>query len=130
MDFQRGRIDRPTSTGPGTITGSMLLDRVLEGEGVGVSSVMFEPGSRTNWHSHTGGQLFFVSAGSGMVATRDGDYRQVQAGDVVWAPPGEVHWHGASKDAFLVYTAASLGASEWFDPVTDQQFAEAWDGAK
>ena len=128
MEFQRGRVDKPTGVGPGTITGEMLLDSVLEADGVGINSVMFKPGARTNWHSHTGGQIFFITYGRGMIATREGDYKAVQAGDVVYAPPGEVHWHGASAEAYVVYTAVSLGRSEWLDEVPDESYAEAWDG--
>jgi quercetin dioxygenase-like cupin family protein len=128
MDFQRGRVGKPTGSGPGTIHGEMLLDSTLEADGVGINSVMFTPGSRTDWHSHTGGQVFFITYGHGMVATRDGDYKAVQAGDVVYAPPGEVHWHGAAPDAYVVYSAVSLGRSEWLDPVTDESYGEAWDG--
>ena len=128
MEFQRGRVGTPTAPGPGTITGQMFLDPTLMTDGVGINSVVFSPGARTYWHSHTGGQIFFITHGRGMVATQDGDCQAVEAGDVVYAPPGEIHWHGASPDSYVVYSAVSLGASEWLDPVTDEDYNNGWEG--
>jgi quercetin dioxygenase-like cupin family protein len=126
-------MGEPTGTGPDTITGQMLIDKLLYPERLGradelagISCVMCTPGSRTYWHSHSGGQVFFVSEGSGMIATRDGDCRRIQAGDVAYAPAGEVHWHGASADAFVVYTVVSHGPAEWFEEVTDEDYAHAF----
>jgi quercetin dioxygenase-like cupin family protein len=129
MEFQRGRVGTPTRSGLTGVRGEMMLDRRLEADGVGVSNAMFAPGARTDWHSHVGGQFFLVTGGRGMVASRDGDCRAVQPGDVVYAPPGEVHWHGAAHDAFLIYTAVSLGDHEWFEQVTDEEWAAAWRAA-
>ena len=127
MDFVSGRVGTPTGSGPGTITGEMLLDPVLMVDGVGINSVMFTPGSRTNWHSHSEGQIFFITYGRGMVATKDGDNQAVQAGDTVYAPAAEIHWHGAAPDSYVVYQAVSLGKSEWLEPVSDESYNEAWD---
>jgi len=52
----------------------------------------------------------------------------VRAGDVVWAPPGEVHWHGAAPDAFLSHTAVSLGLTSWEGEVDEGHYLEAFDG--
>ena len=35
-----------------------------------------------------------------MIATRD-EVQVVQAGDIIWTPAGEEHWHGASVDTFV-----------------------------
>ena len=32
---------------------------------IGVGSVTFEPGARTNWHKHPGGQILLVTEGKG-----------------------------------------------------------------
>jgi quercetin dioxygenase-like cupin family protein len=63
-----------------------------------------------------------------MVETRGGDRRVVGAGDVVWAPPGEVHWHGAAPDAFLSHTAVSLGLTSWEEEVNENHYRDAFDG--
>jgi quercetin dioxygenase-like cupin family protein len=127
MEFQRGRAGQATSTDLPVITGTVWLDNLLTSDGIGVNIATFAPGARTKWHSHTVGQLFLVSAGRGMVATRDGECRAMQAGDVVFAPAGEVHWHGAGPDSFVVYSVVSLGKTEWLEEaVTDEEFATAW----
>ena len=123
MEYVRGRKDgQPSGHGTGTFTGRALLDPVLDEPGARVNSVLFEPGARTYWHSHTGGQVLMATAGRGVVETRDGDLRVLQAGDVVWAPPGEVHWHGAGPGSFLAHTAISIGETVWAEEVTEEHY--------
>jgi len=116
----------PSREGTGTFSGKVLLDPVLAAGNARINTVMFEPGGRTYWHSHDDGQVLAVGHGRGMVATRDGDRVALGAGDTVYAPPGEVHWHGAAPGSFLVHTAVSLGATRWLDEVTDDQYKAAW----
>jgi quercetin dioxygenase-like cupin family protein len=128
MKHARGRSDGQSSQeGTGTFTGRVLLDPVLAAGNARVNSVMFEPGGRTFWHSHDDGQVLIVGTGRGMVATRDGQQHALAAGDTVYAPPGEVHWHGAAPDSFLLHTAVSLGTTRWLDEVTPHQYKAAWD---
>jgi quercetin dioxygenase-like cupin family protein len=103
-------------------TGEVWADPVLTGEdAVAVNTVFFAPGGRTHWHRHDDGQILQVTAGSGIVATRE-ESVAVRAGDVVWSPPGEEHWHGADEDHYLVHTAISLGAHAWLAPVTETEY--------
>ena len=128
MKHTRGRPEaQPSQEGTGTFTGKVLLDPVLAGGNARINSVMFEPGGRTFWHSHDDGQVLIVGTGRGMVATREGEQHELAAGDTVYAPPGEVHWHGAAPDSFLLHTAVSLGTTRWFDEVTPDQYKAAWD---
>lgn len=132
MEYERGRKDGvPSNVGPKpTFTGHAMQDALLDdgAEGrVRVYSVIFEPGARTFWHSHAAGQTLLVSSGEGMVQTRDGDKRVVRAGDVVWAPPGEVHWHGAGPHSFLSHTAVSLGVTSWEGEVSEERYHEAFE---
>ena len=128
MKHARGRpVGQPSQEGTGTFTGRVLLDPVLAAGNARVNSVMFEPGGRTYWHSHDDGQVLLVAAGRGMVATRDGEQHVLAAGDTVYAPPGEEHWHGAAPDSLLLHTAVSLGTTRWFDEVTPDQYKAAWD---
>jgi quercetin dioxygenase-like cupin family protein len=46
----------------------------------------------------------------------------MRAGDTIWAPPGERHWHGGSPDSFVTHTAISLGVTDWSEAVTDEEF--------
>jgi quercetin dioxygenase-like cupin family protein len=81
--------------------------------------VRFPAGVRTHWHSHPGGQVLFVTDGHGRVGTRDGTVAQVETGDLVYAPPDEEHWHGASEDEGVRHLALSFGVTAWLEPVED-----------
>lgn len=91
-------------------------------EGVTINTVNFTPCARTKWHSHENGQIIFVLAGRGLIQAEGGPVRTLRAGDTVWAPPGERHWHGASSESFVTHTAVSLGVTSWAEEVSDEQF--------
>ncbi|MGI8657192.1 MAG: cupin domain-containing protein [Candidatus Limnocylindria bacterium] len=82
-------------------------------------AVTFEPGARTHWHRHAGGQVIHVLEGTGRVAARDGAPVEIHPGDLVETPPGEEHWHGASESEGMTHVALSFGETEWFEPVSD-----------
>jgi quercetin dioxygenase-like cupin family protein len=107
-------------------TGVAWIDPVLERtDGMAVNSVFFSPGARTHWHRHEAGQALFVTGGEGWVGTRDGEPVRVRTGDTVWTSPGEYHWHGATGDTYLLHLGFTLGASEFLDAVTDDQYPGA-----
>jgi quercetin dioxygenase-like cupin family protein len=106
-----------------TFTGTVLRDPVLSGDGAPIiNSVTFPPGARTNWHSHSDGQILIVTSGRGRAGNRDGQSETLEPGDVVWIAPGEDHWHGAGPDTVMTHLAISLGTSDWTDPVTADQY--------
>ena len=88
--------------------------------------VLFEPGARTDWHSHPEGQVLYVASGAGLVQTIDGETVEVGAGDVVHAPPGEEHWHGATSDSYMMHLSLTTGgATEWSPrKVTDEEYRQ------
>lgn len=108
----------------GRFTGSVWLNTGLStAEGTGMVVVHFEPGGRTHWHQHSGGQLISCTAGRGRVASRGEPVYELAPGDVTYTPPGEWHWHGGGIDTPMVHVAVNLsGAPEWGDPVTDQEY--------
>lgn len=131
MEYAKGRVEgQPSRTGDGgTFTGRALLDPLLDDGAkaeIRVNSVVFEPGGRTFWHSHPGGQVLLVGSGRGVVQTRDGDRHVLRPGDIVWAPPGEEHWHGAAPDSFMAHTAVSLGVTAWREEVPADRYEEAF----
>ena len=65
----------------------------------------FEPGARTAWHTHPMGQTLVVTAGVGRVQRWGDPVQQIQAGDVVWIPPGQKHWHGAAPTTAMTHIA-------------------------
>lgn len=114
-------------------TGDVYLDSVFGGDGTSqltVGLVRFTPGARTNWHSHANGQLLRCTDGVGLVATRDGTAVRIRAGDAVWTPAGEEHWHGGTAATMMCHFAILDGsgpdpATTWLEPVTDEQYAAA-----
>jgi quercetin dioxygenase-like cupin family protein len=128
MRIIRGRAsgDTPSQHRTDTFTGTVWADPVLTTEeGHAVNSVTFTPGARTYWHSHAGGQLLVVIAGQGWVCAAGGRPEPIRAGDVVWAPPGERHWHGGTAETIMTHLAVSLGSTSWLDEVSDEDFLAA-----
>ncbi len=95
------------------------LGRIGAPEGAALA-VTFDPGARTYWHRHSGGQVIHVVDGVGRVAVRGETAIEIQPGDLVETPPGEEHWHGASPDSPMTHVALSFGETEWLEPVTDE----------
>lgn len=107
-------------------TGQALGDTVLPAtDGVIINTVTFAPGARTHWHRHEHGQILRVDAGYGLICTAGEAPERIRTGDWIWIPPGEVHWHGAGPDSFLVHTAISLGVTEWADEVSAAEYEAA-----
>lgn len=76
--------------------------------------VLFDPGSRTDWHSHPEGQVLYVVSGAGRIQNDSGTKVEVSAGDVVHTPPGEEHWHGALPTSHMMHLSLTTGpATEW-----------------
>ena len=52
--------------------------------------------------------------------------QDIRAGDTVWIPPGEKHWHGAGPTTRMAHIAIqeALNGSpvEWMEKVTDEQY--------
>jgi quercetin dioxygenase-like cupin family protein len=92
---------------------------------VTINTVNFTPCARTYWHHHEKGQILVVLAGRGLVQAEGGPVRVLRAGDTVWAPPGERHWHGAAPDSYMTHTAISLGTTVWADAVSEEQYGSA-----
>ena len=94
----------------------------------GVFRVLFEPGARTNWHTHPEGQILYVVTGEGRAQKEGEPLVGIGTGDVVYFAPGEKHWHGAEPDTFMVHVAInpaanSDGGTEWMEPVTDEEYS-------
>ena len=90
-------------------------------------NVSFEPSARTNWHSHPGGQVLFITEGQGYYQALGQPARILRKGDHVEIPPNVVHWHGAGPDTEFAHIAISLntdeGGAEWLGPVTNAEYA-------
>lgn len=92
---------------------------------VAVGNVTFEPGARSKWHYHPGGQILLATGGTGYYQEQGSPLRILRKGDVVKCSPNRPHWHGASpKDEFvqLAITDAKNGPTVWLQPVTDAEY--------
>ena len=100
---------QPSGKGPADyFTGTVRVDPLFKAEpparAVG-GSVTFEPGARTAWHTHPLGQTLIVTSGCGRVQREGGPIEEIRPGDVVWFPPGEKHWHGATPTTAMTHIA-------------------------
>ncbi|MBE0454325.1 cupin domain-containing protein [Roseovarius autotrophicus] len=114
---------------PAYFTGRVWHEAVIEAAAparVRVLRVTFEPGARTAWHTHPLGQTLHVVSGVGLIGTRGGPVEVIRAGDTVWIPPGEEHWHGASPDRMMCHLAIQEAqdgrAADWLAHVTDAEY--------
>ncbi|KAJ6065996.1 hypothetical protein N7499_012070 [Penicillium canescens] len=48
--------------------------------------------------------------------------RRINVGDLIWAPPGTTHWHGADEGGTMTHFVVALGKTTWHDAVTDEQY--------
>jgi quercetin dioxygenase-like cupin family protein len=124
---------RPTIRGPAqAYTGAAIADTLFaagDRSRMMAVQVTFEPGSRTAWHNHPAGQYLIVTSGVGWVQERGGKKRVIKAGDVVWTPPGVVHWHGAtttnSMSHLAVWEFVDGSGGQLFEHVSDEDYLAA-----
>ena len=110
-------------------TGTVWQDPIIEAAEparVRALKVAFEPGARTAWHTHPLGQTLYIISGTGLMGLRNEAPQLVKAGDTVWIPPDEEHWHGASTTNSMTHIAIqeALNGSvaEWLEKVSDNQY--------
>ncbi|MCO4316823.1 cupin domain-containing protein [Phyllobacterium sp. 21LDTY02-6] len=119
-----------SSKGPAEwFTGTVRIDPLFTPNAArraAASSVTFEPGARTAWHTHPLGQTLLVISGLGLVQREGGPIEEIRPGDVVWFEPGEKHWHGASPQTAMTHIAIQENLDgkvvDWMEHVTDQQY--------
>ena len=82
----------------------------------------FEPGARSNWHSHGTWQILMAEEGRGRTQVRGEALQEMLPGQPVYAGPGVVHWHGAAPDEHMVQLTFVSGQTDWEDPVSDDDY--------
>ena len=132
MKIMRGG-ERPTKLARSDwFTGRVWQDPIIEAPEparLRALRVAFEPGARTNWHTHPLGQTLYVTDGAGFVALRGEAPRAIRAGDTVWIPEGVEHWHGAGPNTSMVHIAMQESldgaVAEWLEAVSDADYPAA-----
>lgn len=129
MNITRNATQASTKAAAENFTGTVRVDPLFQADAPARArgaSVTFEPGARTNWHTHPLGQTLIVTTGSGLVQQWGGPIEQIHPGDVVWFPPGVKHWHGATPTTSLTHIAITEHldgkTAEWLEQVSDEQY--------
>jgi quercetin dioxygenase-like cupin family protein len=126
---------QPSGKGPDEyFTGAVRIDPLFQASEparvLGVS-VTFEPGARTAWHTHPLGQTLIVTAGCGLVQSWGRPIQEIRPGEVIWCPPGEKHWHGATPTTAMSHIAIveqlDGKAVDWMEKVSDEEY-QAYSG--
>src|SRR6516165_8930522 len=129
MEIKRSG-SQPSGKGPADyFTGAVRIDPLFQAPDparVRGASVTFEPGARTAWHTHPLGQTLIITAGCGRVQRDGGPIEEVHPGDVIWFPPGEKHWHGATPTTAMTHIAIQENVDgkvvDWMEKVSDDQY--------
>jgi quercetin dioxygenase-like cupin family protein len=129
MDINRNG-SQPSGKGAAQyFTGAVRIDPLFESSDPARAlgaSVTFEPGARTAWHTHPLGQILIVTAGCGLAQSWGGPIEKIRPGDVIWFPPGEKHWHGATAATAMTHMAIveklEGKSADWMEKVDDAQY--------
>jgi quercetin dioxygenase-like cupin family protein len=129
MDIKKNG-SQPSSKGPPEyFTGTVRIDPLFEAPDPARTrgaSVTFEPGARSAWHTHPLGQTLIVMSGCGWVQSQGSPKIEIRPGDVVWCPPKEKHWHGATTSTAMTHIAIQEALDgkvvEWMEKVSDEQY--------
>ena len=118
----QGQATVPAGPDPANFTGKVTPHDTSD---IRMLRYSFEPGARTNWHSHGGGQVIVIEQGRMRAQERGRPGRELRARETYVVAPGVVHWHGALPGEPLTQVALSYGTTTWMEKVTDQQYAAA-----
>jgi len=129
MEVRRKGSQRATKGPAEYFTGTVRIDPLFQAPHparVVGANVTFEPGARTAWHTHPLGQTLIVTEGRGWVQSEGGKKHEIAPGDIVWCPPREKHWHGATPTSRITHIAIQESldgkAVEWMERVSDDQY--------
>ena len=123
--FEQGNVNPYGKFFTGTTYLNMLSpnDEVFNAP---IGNVTFEPGARTNWHKHSGGQILLVLSGEGRYQERGKTLQILKKGDVVRIAPDVEHWHGAAPDSWFTHISVETNVpnnqATWLEPVKDQDY--------
>jgi quercetin dioxygenase-like cupin family protein len=114
-------------------TGTVWQDPIVEAPKparVRAVKVTFEPGARTAWHTHPLGQTLHLISGVGLIGLRDDHPKIINAGDTVWIPPNEEHWHGATPTNSMTHIAIQESmngtVANWLEKVADPEYSSLY----
>ncbi len=127
--FEKGEVNPFSSV----FTGKSYLSTLVPNEDIfnspSFSNVTFEPCTRTDWHSHDGGQILLVTEGKGLYQEEGKEHVVMKPGDIIMAEPGVKHWHGAGKNGQFAHISVSTNPDNskvnWQEKVSDEEYENA-----
>ena len=132
VDFFKAGDRKTKRANSDWFTGTVWQDPIVEAPEparVRAARVAFEPGARTNWHTHPLGQTLHVTDGVGRFQKLGEPVVEIRPGDTIFIAPGEKHWHGASPDHGMVHIAIHEALDgkhiDWMEPVSDADYSVA-----
>src|SRR5688572_987809 len=131
MDIKRAGSQSSNKGSADWFSGSVRIDPLFQATAPARTfgaCVTFEPGARTAWHTHPLGQTIIITAGCGWAQREGGPIEEIRPGDVVWFPPGEKHWHGATATTAMTHIAIQEALDgktvEWLEKVSSEQYGK------
>lgn len=116
----------PTNRAPeSTFTGDVYISSYFQRGGpsrLSGAAATFPPGARTPWKVTPVGQTLVVTSGVGWAQCEGEEIVEIRAGDMIWFPPGQRHWEGATPDHAMTYIAIQEGAVGFREKVTDEEY--------
>ena len=141
MDTEKAKMETTQNKNEGSIfpkgerapadyfTGTVylhMLAQKTESNHYSLSSVTFEPGARSNWHTHPAGQTLIVINGEGLYQEKGKPIKTINKGETIICSPNVEHWHGASSKMQMTHIAVTNdtggGGVVWLKPVTDDEY--------
>jgi len=121
---------RPTlQANPECFSGVVWKEKIIEAPAparVRALKVTFEPKAHTAWHTHPLGQTLYVICGIGLIGLRGQKPKQIAAGDTIWIPPEQEHWHGATPTNSMTHIAIQEAegaiSTTWMEKVNESDY--------
>ncbi|MDR2008243.1 MAG: cupin domain-containing protein [Alphaproteobacteria bacterium] len=122
----------PSEYFTGTAYVNMLIADTNKKYNTTVYDVVFEAGTRNNWHKHSQGQILLCTVGVGYYQEKGRPAQKLQVGDVVEIPANVEHWHGAGLDSSFTHIGitprVAENITEWGNAVSDEEYHSAIKG--
>jgi quercetin dioxygenase-like cupin family protein len=117
---QSASVPPPQTFNPANFTGTVTQRTTSD---IRMNRYRFDPGARTKWHSHDGGQVIFVEEGRLRVQERGKPSRDVEQGVTFHVAPNIDHWHGAVPSGKgITQISLSFGTTNWKEPVAESDY--------
>jgi quercetin dioxygenase-like cupin family protein len=118
---QQPAAPAPQAFNPANFTGTVSPRGTTD---IRMNRYHFDPGARTKWHSHEGGQVLYAEQGRLLVQERGKAVRELEQGATMHVQPNVPHWHGALPGAGITQVSLSFGTTNWMEVVSDADYGK------